>query len=691
MSATERAGAALEDILGKLDAALGQGVQRVALHGAVEGCDGEAGIEGWAVDLDSPDAALRLELVVGESVIAHCHTALARPDVQLAGLGGRARPGFRFSGRALGPLHDLPAALRGERVAVRVSGTPYLLPAREALPTAEQLAGRLPRTPRATPGPRGVDVKQAIVRLEAEARRLTALPLRPDPKAQLGHIELVAADEDGLFWIGGWVHSLDSLEFPAVIVDKRKFPAGVSLVAYQRDDLPATAHAIIGVMETGWRPGPDTGDVLLYFGANGEHFLKSVSPLRRTSTAEVLTLLENSKARLRMGRPMDLQRLLSSGRSWAPDTARLAGFPVQAALDSVVAIPGFGCFVEGWAVSPLKQVARLALRAGGVVMDSDPVSLCLKPRPDLADGMPQMADALQEAGFVALLRGPVTPEDVSDPVLKITFRDGTSVNQPVNPQVMRVAARAEHAEALSRFYPALAAEPFFAEVGAAIRAQAEASLGPAVAVRVTRAPGAIVLAVPDDLGDGSLVFDQALRHAATLPPEAGLCFVIGRGPARSALVAAFEGLRRAAGRPCSLFVMDDADYAFYGLSGILPEIGADRFGFVGRHVFLTGAGWEEMGALLSQDGLAFPGFDDRVPGEIPGAPSADLFAWSAAPFRAWLASAPFLLGGAQGDNGLAAAADWRSAAPGAALRTRTRRPAGLVMAMNAIALGGSDA
>lgn len=109
MTAVEQVFGGLEEtILGKLDAALGLGAQRVALHGAVEICDGETGVEGWAADLDSPDATLRLELMVGDRVIAHCHTTIARPDVQVAGLGGRARPGFRFAGRALAPCTTSP-------------------------------------------------------------------------------------------------------------------------------------------------------------------------------------------------------------------------------------------------------------------------------------------------------------------------------------------------------------------------------------------------------------------------------------------------------------------------------------------------------------------------------------------------------------------------------------------------------
>ena len=49
---------------------------------------------------------------------------------------------------------------------------------------------------------------------------------------------LYAAVFSGLIWLTGWLHREDRLEFPALLVDRSKLPAGVVLTCYDRPDLP---------------------------------------------------------------------------------------------------------------------------------------------------------------------------------------------------------------------------------------------------------------------------------------------------------------------------------------------------------------------------------------------------------------------------------------------------------------------
>ena len=72
--------------------------------------------------------------------------------------------------------------------------------------------------------------------------------------------------------------------------------------------------------------------------------------------------------------------------------------------------PGFGCFVEGWILSPVKRVAQLLLRMGSIVLPCDPASLYFRPRGDLDQVYPDRTTLTRRAGFVATFLGGVPTE-----------------------------------------------------------------------------------------------------------------------------------------------------------------------------------------------------------------------------------------------------------------------------------------
>ena len=150
--------------------------------------------------------------------------------------------------------------------------------------------------------------------------------------------------------------------------------------------------------------------------------MRAHTPLRFITPSELAAEYENVRERsLGEGRSVALQRMLTSMESWMPTKSAGQGFGTETSIDRILLVPGLGCLVEGWVVSPLKRVDGLRLRIGGAVMAAQPEATYWKPRLDLRTVFSGSDRLLQRAGFVALFSGPGDPEDFNDPMLKVVF------------------------------------------------------------------------------------------------------------------------------------------------------------------------------------------------------------------------------------------------------------------------------
>jgi hypothetical protein len=378
-------------------------------------------------------------------------------------------------------------------------------------------------------------------------------------------------------------------------------------------------------------------------------------------------------------------------QGWLPSHNPGQGFATETAIDRVLLVPGLGCLVEGWVMSPVKRVEGLRLRVGASVLSTGPESLHWKPRPDLRALFPGSDRMIERAGFVGLFTGDAEPEDFADPMLKVIFQGGQSANWSIPPNVCRHLGHSASVEDALRFFPSLQEEVFFARFAeAAVRAERGSMQAP-VKVSVARGKRAMVFVLPEDRCDLFLLFEDLAQQCRAGGGIDALTFIAaGNGHRADAmwLVREFQTLHAAPRNiACSLLVIEDGAQAFALLPDILSEIGAQRFFFAGPGVFLNGAGWARARQALApgEAELVFFGIDTASfqPADTPDGISARCFAWSTGPFTRWSASAPAYMGGYYRDNGLSQAKAARVAHLHAARSTRAPHTTRIRDAVNA--------
>jgi len=634
--------------------------------------DTQAGVRGWAVHLRNPLDPVTLELCVGKVVVATARTTLQREDIA-AKLGTPAVAGFSFPPETMRAAAGATNEIQDE-ITVRIAGAELKLAAAGTPRTVADLLDSLRADLAPQPASTIADLELLLDSLRTGAQALAGRPLLPLPENLQGYVETLAVDTAGQVWFMGWIRRGHVQEFSAVIVERRKFPAALAVMSYTRDDLPPDCCGLVGLIASGWRPSSATSNLHLFFGHEGRFFLKSHAPLRIIPVAELVAEYEGVRERcLGDGRAIALQRMLSSLECWVPTRSVAQSYATETSVDRILLVPGLGCLVEGWVLSPIKRIEGLRLRVGASVMSADANSLYWKPRPDLLDAFPGAVAMTARAGFVGLFVGDAEPEDFADPMLKIIFQGGHSTNAAIHPGVFRRLGHSANLEDALAFFPALQEEAFFPRFAeAAIRAE-RAAMNPPVPLCLAPSRRALVLVLPEDRCDLFLLFEELseqcrLRAADT--DEANLSCG-GIGIEAVVLVAASRRHRSDAlwlfrefqsthgvtrGIACSLLVIDDAAQGFALLPDILREVGASRFVFVGPDVFLKPAGWERARQALASDkgdlvffGIESEAFEHR---DLQSAPSARCFAWTTAAFIRWAIQAPAFLGGFFRDNGL---------------------------------------
>jgi len=622
------------------------------LRGYIDEFDLRKGIRGWAISLSNPTNSLTLEILLGSKVIAQCQTTVLRKDIAKI-VGADATAGFHFSHEAIQTLWECVPTEAHERIAIRFAGTSFLLPSRAPLPTLAE-AFSVPEPIQTLPAAPGFDTpKSKLISQLAETRNQTIKSLRPFPYQQAGFIEGIAFEEAGWIWASGWTLHAKNCEGMATIIDGGKqWPAAVTLVFYEREDLGsnAAASAFLALIHTDWVPDLNA-DISFIFNADNS-FRLSFSPAPRLKGIdEFFQLFQTKRNRITAGKTDDFHRLIQDWQSWRPSSVLPSVATIrpslEAAVEQVLILPGFGCLVTGWAVSTIKTIESFSLKLGSTIMPCDPRSLYFKPRNDLEKGFPRHDKVISNAGFTAVFRGDVSATNVASPVLKMTFTDGSSHNVGIDLKLLRQLGKTTRLDAACDLYPALTSEIFFPEFAAAVRTQSSLRKHLLKPYEVQATSRAIVFAAPEDRGELFLLFDELQQFARQLPPSVGLVILAQESPQRSLTTLLFNDFLKDSTTSASLFFIDDLLNAFYALPEILSELGTANFTFVGPHIFLTSEGWEAISRYLigNDDTLHFfEVMDPAVIDEDAGYNSAQCFGWTTDALRQHLSIAPYHIG-----------------------------------------------
>jgi hypothetical protein len=663
----------------------------ISYRGFIDLIDISQGVRGWALDLAEPQTPQRVELMVGDVVVAEMVPDGPRHDISEA-LGVTVTPGFAFDAGSLAMVAEL-AESADDAVFVRIAGTQCRLGTSEAAPTASHIVKQQRLFSVASPNRSSTaDFELLLDDLRADATVMAEQALRPVPENLQGYIETLALDTSGQVWMVGWMRRGHLTEFSAVISERRKIPAAVAIMTYTRDDLPADSCGVIGLLSSAWRPTSATAEFYVFFGAGGRFHLRSHLPIRFVTPSELVAEYEGVRERcLGEGRAIALQRMLTSLESWLPTRSTGNAYATETSIDRVLLVPGLGCLVEGWVVSPMKRVEGLRLRIGGAVMNAQADATYWKPRPDLLSAFPGSDALVARAGFVALFAGDADPEDFADPVIKVVFEGGSSANWSISPKVFRRLGHSALIEDALLFFPALQEEAFFPRFAeAAIRAQRRA-MNPPVAMTIKRTRRALIFVLPEDRCDLFLLFEELCQQCRTGGSIDGVAFVAASKSNRSDALWLFREFQLSTGLPASLVVIDDAAHAFALLPDILREIGANRFVFIGAGVFLSDAGWAHARQILLSGGpdLVFLGLepDEFEQRDLADSVTARCFAWTTPLFVRWSITAAPYLGGYHRDNGLFRSNVAHVVHHGAARASRTLLPARIQEAVNSSVYG----
>jgi hypothetical protein len=359
---------------------------------------------------------------------------------------------------------------------------------------------------------------------------------------------------------------------------------------------------------------------------------------------------------------------------------------IETSVDRILVVPGLGCMVEGWVLSPRKPVAGFALRIGGRVLMARADAMFRKPRADLLAAFPDAGPMLPSAGFVALFAGDMEPPDHGAPMLRVMLEGGATADFFLPGSLPRLLGHTAAAADALQFFPALAAETFFADFATAVVAAQRAALVAPVPLRLVQTPRSLIVVLPEERSDLFLAF-ETIAAACREDLVDGLTMVAVTDANRADAPWLLDDLLASHPVPASLLTVRHAGDAFLLLPEILRMVGAKRFCYVAAGLFpglaalrvaagyLRGAAKAPMFLGPQPDPFAQP---DRQ-----AFPSSRCFAWNAAAFLRWSASATDFLGGHYRDNLLARGVGGALLHPDIVAASRSLTPPPIEQAVNA--------
>ncbi|MCW8085099.1 hypothetical protein [Sabulicella glaciei] len=578
-----------------------------ALRGHLDVVDARTGISGWVVNLGSPGTPVTVALHVGKERVARVTTSLPRPDIALP-TAPSAAPGFHFGVQEIQSLLAFARARPSAPLSVRVAGTSGELRAVNPMPTVSEFLNSA-ADPTGLPMPLSRllarDLPAALTELRRAAVPMAARPLPGVRDRVSGFIEAVATETSGLVWFIGWMHDSEEFALSGVIVDRVKYPAAMAYACFPRGDLPEGAQGVMGVMMTDWRSRDPHDVAMLHFGEGASLHLRSNAPLVHLSTAEWAARFDELRAELTGPLVGELRRLLGLTSSWATGNAGALGVTIEQGVDRILVLPGFGAFVEGWVLSPVRRPEAAMLRLGDKVLHADPATSFNRSRADLAGVLPGGASLAAQAGFVAAFPGDIHPDDMVRPIIKHVFADGVSTNHEIDARALRVLGYSAGLQEILSLYPDPSSEPFFPALAAALAAELRPGLRDLTPVRVAPSPRALIVALPDDASEIHLAFSEltAMLRRDQLP---GVAVLAVPGANRPLVISLFSAMERRRDAPCSLFFLLQPENSPYVLPEVLEQLGAERFAFLAPGLHADPAAMAEIGRAL------------RTPGPVPG-------------------------------------------------------------------------
>jgi hypothetical protein len=601
----------------------------IPYFGCVDGFSAQ-GLSGWVLNTAAPHTPLALELLVDGMAIPGATIATTpRPDLAAFFPAHVETAGFRLTPGSWEKFKTLIAIRPQADFAIKITGTNFILPRSAVVPSLAAI------TAAAAPPPRTrLDLLSRLTQL---AQRATPLAANPAPDERKGLIEAICLDDIAarLCWFLGWTTEAHLHNEPAVILDGQKLPAAFAIATYPRADIPAGGVGFAGVLLSDWRP-QEGAELTVCFGPAGGAHLRGVAGLKRISKAGFAAHIKTASAANPAGAWPELTALLHGPQSWLP-----APRPdLHVAVDKLLALPGFGCFVTGWALSRLQQVQGFALKIGKTILPMDESSLYFRPRPDLHALFPESAPLLARAGFCCFFPAESAPDLSGEVLLKLFLEDGANV-VPVQPSHLFRLGRAAPLETLLHLYPAIETEAFFPALAQFIRD--DLSTPPILTpYKITPSPTTMIFTLAADRADGLLALEDIQHHARThIPADCALTIIAGASQPHGEIIQMLESLPRTT----SLVFVQNPETSFRALPELLLLLNAETFIFVPAGHFLSETGWNQAAACLApgNQGLTIFGIHDPETLEEMKS-SAGCFAWSWAAFSAWSLHMPVRLG-----------------------------------------------
>lgn len=610
----------------------------IVYDGLIDVARADVGVSGWITSTQSLES-LALEVML-EGVLLHEFFALRSERGEGAETAGHTRFEFALSPQNLGLAADPASDFLSGKLVIRVAASDFQVPCSDALVPAETSQEDVALDDVV----RNHDLFDHLGHLKANSSSLLSYPLRPRPDQHGGFIEALCSDDQaaGLYWFIGWKYASDVIDTSAILVDDKKFSASFSIASFPREDLPAGAHGVIGVIRTEWRPRRESRPII-YFGNEAEQNLRCVSELRTLSKSDFLTQLQWARQRAPKNNWADLFALITEQGSWVLNSGNRPD--LHLAVDRVIVLDGCGCFVTGWALSFVHPVVSFALKFGSEVLTVDPESLRFTERSDLASAFPGAQHIQSRAGFLCFFEGNLDMRLTENPQIKAILENGQSVVFPIEIKQVRRLGYSEPIETLEHFYPSIQNMHFFGKVADSVRTNYRRMASELVVQKLVKREACLIIACPDNHMDTHLILDQVLRSASVhLSNDWGIVLAIGpkvgQGWLPSMITASDDDLLDR----LSIVVCNKPAAIMQCLPDILTMVDADRFVVIGGDSILTDAGWEAMQALDQSDLDKLVVLEAVDPhGERALEQSAASFAWNVESFKAAEARLPVLI------------------------------------------------
>lgn len=593
------------------------------VFGAVDAFDPQSGLTGWCVDL--ADAAIErdVELVVNGAPVATARATHVRGDVCDA-IGMQGRFGFCFDASVFDAFLLNKPVFAGKDFFVRVVGQGGTLPAHDALPT---LGALLEAREAWLKRSEGQALIESLELARQGARDMLFQPPRKTAADADGVIEAIAFGSGNVVWFLGWASSRGAAEFPAVVLDRRKYAAGLRCAYYRRADLAEPAVGIVGALLTDWRPSA-ASDALVAFGENGQNLLRALRPLRVTTPGEVFGHLQSQDEPYSRALARSMLAIAAETDGWALETP--ASKKIKLAIDAAQYVEGFGVFMKGWVVSPSHRITGMALKLGDEVLDCAPSSLHFAPRPDLTAGFPGMGAAIERAGFTIVFRGDLRDADFGAATLRLTYESSKPTHHRLD-DVRIVRLSPADLAGLRDFYPVLEREAFFKPLALAVHESCAHEYGRATGDIVHACAHALIFCAPWERRLQFHLFEHLrARLAGCRAQGVGIVIVAPDSARHGEIGELFAEFAENFAGAASLVFVADVECAVWSLASVLSLADARRFVFVGPDVALTDAGWAALDRLVGAgDELTFFDICDPDQPWLPARAASTAFSWSA--------------------------------------------------------------